>query len=295
MYNFVISDNILLEGNVSTNSLSDEALNDTIRLSGSLVASSITTTSLSDNLNFVDSVFSPNIYFLNASDSFKMSEVVTFSGDPYLTWEETNDQGHYPTAFCFRWTELKKGEKIVATDIVDLYDVDINTNTLADGDLLTYEEASQKWINQVGGGGGGGCNVITGYNYGAYTNSLFVNATTLATTRNGSFQSPFISLDECFLWLCKQCITLPKNDIITIQMLSDLHVTTTTSLNFLYGYNLIINGNNNTLTIDFQLNSLSYSNGTFYPDSYTNTFLSISNSHSINKIENCTLNINITT
>ena len=40
-------------------------------------------------------------------------------------------------------------------DLDSLTDVDIDTNTLADGDVLTYDSVSGKWVNKPAGGGGG--------------------------------------------------------------------------------------------------------------------------------------------
>lgn len=77
----------------------------------------------------------------------------TFKFDP------NNTEGAYPDAFVAEGVELKKGNKIVATDLIDLYDVEINPLTLADEDTLVYEEVSGKWINMAGGTGVG-CNIL---------------------------------------------------------------------------------------------------------------------------------------
>jgi len=73
-------------------------------------------------------------------------------------YDSNNTEGAYPTAMVVEDAELKKGNKIVATDIVDLYDTDINNPQ--DKQALTY--VGDKWINgEVTGGGE--CNVFEGY------------------------------------------------------------------------------------------------------------------------------------
>lgn len=41
-------------------------------------------------------------------------------------------------------------------DLADLDDVNIDDNTLADGQVLKYDATNDEWINGTGGGGGGG-------------------------------------------------------------------------------------------------------------------------------------------
>jgi len=73
-------------------------------------------------------------------------------------YDKNNTEGAYPTALVAEGTELKKGNKIVATDIVDLYDVDINNPQ--DKQALTYENG--KWVNG-NVTGGTSCNLFEGY------------------------------------------------------------------------------------------------------------------------------------
>ncbi len=51
-------------------------------------------------------------------------------------YNNDNTEGAYPTSIDFIDTEIKKNDKIVATDLVDLYDTDIDF--LEDGDVLVY-------------------------------------------------------------------------------------------------------------------------------------------------------------
>ena len=74
--------------------------------------------------------------------------------------DENNTEGHQPVAMVVEGAEIKKGAKILATDIVDLYDTDINNPT--DQQVLVFDGPSQMWIN--GNATGGGCNVFSGYN-----------------------------------------------------------------------------------------------------------------------------------
>jgi len=81
-------------------------------------------------------------------------------------YDPNNTEGAYSTAMVIEGAELKKGNKIVATDITDLYDTDIN-NPL-DKQALTY--VGDKWINgEVTGGSG--CNIFEGYD--GYNNIPF--------------------------------------------------------------------------------------------------------------------------
>lgn len=70
-------------------------------------------------------------------------------------YNENNTEGHHPTAFEFRDTELRKDEKAVTTRLANCYDVEI-TDPLQD-QVIKYNASIQKWIN---GEGGGACNII---------------------------------------------------------------------------------------------------------------------------------------
>ncbi len=74
-----------------------------------------------------------------------------------IVFNENNTEGHHPTAFEFRDTELRKEEKAVTTRLANCYDVLI-TNPV-EGEVIKYNAAIQKWVN---GEGGGSCeNVLT--------------------------------------------------------------------------------------------------------------------------------------
>ena len=50
-----------------------------------------------------------------------------------------------------------------------LADVTIDSNTLADGDVLAYDANAQEWVNKASGGGGGSGSVISIIMYSAHT------------------------------------------------------------------------------------------------------------------------------
>lgn len=72
-----------------------------------------------------------------------------------LIFNENNTEGHHPTAFEFRETELRKDDKAVTTRLANCYDVEI-TNPLQE-QVIKYNASIQKWVN---GDGGGACNLI---------------------------------------------------------------------------------------------------------------------------------------
>lgn len=73
-------------------------------------------------------------------------------------FDPNNTEGSWPTAMVVDGGEIKKGPKMVATDIVDLYDTDINNPQ----DAQQFIYATDIWINGEGGGSGT-CNVFGGY------------------------------------------------------------------------------------------------------------------------------------
>lgn len=163
--------------------------------------------------------------------------MTTFKYDP------NNTEGSYPTAMVVENAELKKGDKIVATDIVDLYDTNINSPV--DDQALVY--SNDEWINGNIVVGGDECNLFPGYTSDGYTNSVFIDANTSSIERIGSYLDPFISLEEVFIWLRNSCAVISDDIPITIEILSDLTITEITSLNHPYGYNIIINGNDHKI------------------------------------------------
>ncbi len=77
-----------------------------------------------------------------------------------LIFEPEQTEGHHPTAFAFKDTELRKDEKAVTTRLENCYDVKI-TNPVND-EIIKYDESIKKWVNGQGGGGGD-CNVVRGH------------------------------------------------------------------------------------------------------------------------------------
>jgi len=140
---------------------------------------------------------------------------------PKITYNPNNTEGKYPTAFEFRETELRKDDKIVATDLSDLYDVEL-TN-LQDGDILSYEDSIQKWVN-TSSGNGGGCNIIT-------------EDTEIMVGIGFDFES----IQECFSWLNENCITIQST--LTISIMNDMDLVENVYLNHPYGENIHIEGN----------------------------------------------------
>ncbi len=148
----------------------------------------------------------------------------------HLFFDNDNKEGKYPTAFVAEGIELKKGEKAVATDLVDFYDVEIDDNTLSDGQALIYNSSKQKWVNGDAGGGLG-CNVFTGYNTSEYTNAIVI-------------PEHFNTLSECFNFLRGNCFVIPAQINITIHILKDI-VDEEVSLNHVMGHRIILDFHNN--------------------------------------------------
>ena len=177
---------------------------------------------------------------------------------PSFKYNPSNTEGAYNTSIDFIDTEIKKGEKIVATDLVDLYDTDIVNPQ--DNDALYYDNPTGKWKNGEGiSNSSSSCNLFYGYTSDGYTNTVHVDATTSSINRDGTYTDPFISLEECFIWL-RECISIPDEYILTIRIHSDLNITDTTSLNHPQGRNILVHGSHNTITntydIDFDGSSV---------------------------------------
>ena len=79
---------------------------------------------------------------------------------PKFEYNPNNTEGKYPTSIDFIDTEIKKGDKIVATDLVDLYDTYPESQTPNQGDALVYDATDGIW--KPGEGAGSSCGVFRG-------------------------------------------------------------------------------------------------------------------------------------
>ena len=61
-------------------------------------------------------------------------------------FDQNNTEGNYPTAFVADHQEIKKGNKVLATDLTDLYDVSISDPQ--NSHYLIYDSQLQKWVNR---------------------------------------------------------------------------------------------------------------------------------------------------
>ena len=139
-----------------------------------------------------------------------------------LRYNPNNTEGHYPTSFDFVDTELRKDDKIVATDLVDLYDVDVSN--VSDGDILVYDDSVQKWVP---GQASAGCDTIL------QDTIIEIN----------DYGSQFSTLKECFDWLRNNCKKIAENATLTILLESDQYIGEKTCLNHPYGHRIRIIGN----------------------------------------------------
>ena len=80
---------------------------------------------------------------------------------PKFQYNANNTEGAYPTSIDFIDTEIKKDDKIVATDLVDLYDTYPESQTPQQGDALVYDDFDGIW--KPGDGVGSSCRVFEGY------------------------------------------------------------------------------------------------------------------------------------
>jgi len=144
-----------------------------------------------------------------------------------LIYNNDNTEGHHETSYDFRDTELRKDDKIVATDLVDLYDVEL-TN-LTGGEVLVYNDSKQKWIN---GEAGAECNVI--------------DVDTTFTVGNDQY-TDFDTLEECFKWLRYNCIVIKDGAIVYIDIKYDIYIYSYNdiSLNHPYGDKIVITNSTN--------------------------------------------------
>jgi len=201
-----------------------------------------------------------------------------------LIYNSTNTEGAHGTAFEFRDTELRKDAKKVATDLVDLYDVEITDPQT--GDAITYNETIGKWVNSPNASGGG-CNVFTGYE----NNKVFLDDATSGDvgSNDGSSVSPFKNLKECFDWLNSNCMIITSEGI-TLTLLGDIYAEEKTYLHHKYGANISIDGQRNKIKVTHNIDDISSNPGGGYVVEVENLNLTgnifIDDNHSIKLINN---------
>jgi len=165
---------------------------------------------------------------------------------PSFKYNANNTEGAYPTSIDFIDTEIKKGDKIVATDLVDLYDTYPENETPNQGDALVYDDVDGIW--KPGEGAGSSCNIFIGYderNRGYTEHSVFVKQND-TSNGDGTYRDPFLYLEDCLEFL-NNCKVIPDEITLTIELLSDVTLTDYISLNHLQGHNISINGNGNRI------------------------------------------------
>jgi alpha-tubulin suppressor-like RCC1 family protein len=143
-----------------------------------------------------------------------------------FTYNPNNTEGKYPTAFEVRDMELRKDDKAVATDLVDLYDVEITDPQ--DKEIIVYNTQKSKWVN---GEPGAVCDIID-------------TDTTITVGTNGDYPN----LKTCFDDLRANCTKIAEDVYLYILLLSDLEIEERTSLNHPYGHRIIIKGDNHTIS-----------------------------------------------
>ena len=151
-----------------------------------------------------------------------------------IKFNTDNTQGHYPTSFDVDNTELKKNEKIVATDLTDLYDVQITSPT--DGQVLLYEQSIEKWVNGSPPDGGGSCNYLTS------DLNLYSEGGNIPTGTPSEYI--FDDLDAALSYLRDNCIVIPNDVTVYINMdgYSFVYSDNPISLNHPYGERIKIIG-----------------------------------------------------
>jgi hypothetical protein len=158
-----------------------------------------------------------------------------------FTYNPNNTEGKYPTALEVRDMELRKDDKAVATDLVDLYDVEITDPQ--DKEIIVYDSQKSKWVN---GEPGGSCDTIT--------------TTTTITVGDGG---DYPDLKTCFEALRANCKKISEEAYLYIVLVSDLRIRERASLNHPYGHRIIIDGKNNYTITTYR--------GIIYFLQYTNT------------------------
>jgi len=140
-----------------------------------------------------------------------------------VKWNPNNTEGHWSVSYDFLDTEIRKDNKIVATDIVDLYDVDVTG--VVDGQILVFDGNRQLWVP---GEAGANCSIIE------EDTNIYI----------GGFGADFHSIEDCFNWLRNNCIIISENAILKIIINSTITVDEKTDLNYKYGHRIILTGNN---------------------------------------------------
>ena len=72
-------------------------------------------------------------------------------------------------------------------------------------------------------------------------NSVFIDPSA-AIDGDGSYTYPFQSIKQTFSWLNNNCIVIPEYTTVTIQLLDNITIDETTSLNYPYGHKLALDG-----------------------------------------------------
>jgi len=198
-----------------------------------------------------------------------------------LVFNANNTEGHHDTAFEFRDTELRKGAKKVATDLVDLYDVYIDGPT--NDQVLTYNEDLGKWVNaDAVGGSSSGC----GLQFFGYGGGNMYVSNTGSETGTGTSSNPFSTIGQLFAWLIGKCYAVPIDTVITIHLMSDIVISEVEYWNYNSGNSFIIDGHGYKIIS----NQYVYYNSTTFlvreTDLNLNGNIYLSDCHGIRKIQN---------
>lgn len=189
-----------------------------------------------------------------------------------IKFNKENTKGKYDSAFEFIDAEIKKDNEIVATDIPDLYDVDV-TYPVTDGNVLKYNSSTQLWEDGIGGEGA--CNLISGYLY--ISSSGTANGT-------GTIDDPFDTFNTAFKYLNENCKVISEDEylnLITNDQITTLYEPVL--MNHPYGHriNIIFNNFWSKLIITYKIDVDSSLNIISTPT--INNF-KLTNGHSINNI-----------
>ena len=109
----------------------------------------------------------------------------------HINYNNNNTEGNYPTSIDIIDAEVKKDDKICATDMVDFYDVKIDD--IQNGDGLYYDYQTSLWKN----GAiiqGGGCTKIDKQDY--IIDYIYNNQ-----NGDGTVDNPFFTMDDVFKYL----------------------------------------------------------------------------------------------
>ena len=100
-------------------------------------------------------------------------------------------------------------------ELTELHDVDINTGSLANNDLLAYDSASTQWVNRTVTGVG----ALTTSSFNAYTSSTDSRLTNIETATSSLFTSASLTLVTASVNL--NTITFTKGDSTTFALTVD--------------------------------------------------------------------------